>query len=96
MQRFAKPPCGVTCIEGSNPSLSARSPIRSGVPSPRSTTPLRARSTPTEAHFCRLTVLPFHHRDPFDRLLAAQALTEDVSLVSGDIAFDPYGVTRIW
>jgi len=51
---------------------------------------------PTEAHFCRLAVLPFHHRDPFDRVLAAQALTEGVALVSRDAAFDPYGVTRIW
>ncbi|HEX4609887.1 MAG TPA: type II toxin-antitoxin system VapC family toxin [Urbifossiella sp.] len=51
---------------------------------------------PTEAHFCKLTVLPFHHRDPFDRLLAAQALAEGVKLVSRDVAFDPYGATRIW
>ncbi len=32
----------------------------------------------------------------FDRLLAAQAQVENLSLVSGDAAFDPYGVTRIW
>jgi PIN domain nuclease of toxin-antitoxin system len=40
--------------------------------------------------------LPQHHRDPFDRLLAAQALVEKVSLVSADAIFDQYGVTRIW
>ncbi|MBV9122275.1 MAG: type II toxin-antitoxin system VapC family toxin [Planctomycetes bacterium] len=51
---------------------------------------------PTEAHFCRLVALPFHHRDPFDRLLVAQALAENIPLVSGDAAFDPYGVPRIW
>jgi PIN domain nuclease of toxin-antitoxin system len=40
--------------------------------------------------------LPNHHRDPFDRLLIAQALTEAVPVVSADPAFDPYGVTRLW
>lgn len=40
--------------------------------------------------------LPFHHRDPFDRLLASQALVENLALVSGDTLFDAYGVTRIW
>jgi PIN domain nuclease of toxin-antitoxin system len=40
--------------------------------------------------------LPFHHRDPFDRLLAAQALVEGIPLVSADTVFDQYGVNRIW
>ncbi len=40
--------------------------------------------------------LPRHHGDPFDRLLAAQAKVEDVSLVSADGVFDLYGVKRIW
>jgi PIN domain nuclease of toxin-antitoxin system len=40
--------------------------------------------------------LPFHHRDPFDRLMIAQALTEEITLVSGDALFDAYGVTRVW
>lgn len=40
--------------------------------------------------------LPKHHGDPFDRLMIAQALTEGISIVSADVAFDPYGVTRIW
>ncbi|MBL8793914.1 MAG: type II toxin-antitoxin system VapC family toxin [Planctomycetia bacterium] len=40
--------------------------------------------------------LPWHHRDPFDRLLAAQALVEGIPLISADAAFDPYGVNRIW
>ena len=43
-----------------------------------------------------LTTLPFHHRDPFDRLLAAQSLVEKIPLVSGDPVFDAYGVQRIW
>jgi PIN domain nuclease of toxin-antitoxin system len=40
--------------------------------------------------------LPNHHRDPFDRLLAAQALVERVPLISADTVFDAYGVNRIW
>jgi PIN domain nuclease of toxin-antitoxin system len=40
--------------------------------------------------------LPLHHRDPFDRLVIAQALTDSIPVVSADPAFDPYGVTRIW
>jgi PIN domain nuclease of toxin-antitoxin system len=40
--------------------------------------------------------LPHHHRDPFDRLIIAQALSENVPVVSADPAFDPYGVTRVW
>jgi PIN domain nuclease of toxin-antitoxin system len=40
--------------------------------------------------------LPFHHRDPFDRLLVAQALVEGVPVVSGNTQFDAYGVVRIW
>ena len=40
--------------------------------------------------------LPYHHRDPFDRLLVAQALTENLLLVSNDPIFDQYGVNRLW
>jgi PIN domain nuclease of toxin-antitoxin system len=47
-------------------------------------------------HVERQIGLPFHHRDPFDRLLAAQSLAEGVPLVSADTIFDAYGVTRIW
>ena len=40
--------------------------------------------------------LPWHHRDPFDRLLVAQAIEEDVRVVSRDPVFEQYGVRRIW
>ena len=40
--------------------------------------------------------LPKHHRDPFDRLLVAQAIVENVQLVSNDTIFDQYGITRLW
>jgi PIN domain nuclease of toxin-antitoxin system len=48
------------------------------------------------AHTAVVATLPFHYRDPFDRLLVAQALSEGVPLVSADPVFDSYGVTRMW
>lgn len=48
------------------------------------------------AHVSLLATLPFHHRDPFDRLLIAQAITEKIPVVSIDAAFDSYGLTRLW
>ncbi len=48
------------------------------------------------AHLLSLAVLPFHHRDPFDRMLIAQALTEGFSIVTGDGHFVGYGVDVIW
>ena len=47
-------------------------------------------------HAIRSGLLPFHHRDPFDRLLAAQSLELGVPLISRDAIFDRYGVQRIW
>ena len=52
--------------------------------------------TITFADLTRVESLPFHHRDPFDRLIAAQALERDLAIVSADRAFDGYGVKRIW
>ena len=40
--------------------------------------------------------LELHHRDPFDRILIAQTLTNKMSIVSRDNSFDLYGVKRIW
>lgn len=47
-------------------------------------------------HAGALLQLPNHHRDPFDRLFIAQAMVESVPIVSGDPAFDPYSITRLW
>jgi PIN domain nuclease of toxin-antitoxin system len=47
-------------------------------------------------HTALLTTLPHHHKDPFDRLLVAQALCEDISIVSSDPRLDAYGVKRLW
>ena len=49
-----------------------------------------------EAHLNRVAELAQHHRDPFDRLLAAQAATEGIAIISGDSALDVYGVSRVW
>ncbi len=43
-----------------------------------------------------LNTLPFHHRDPFDRLIIAQALVENIPIISTDTAFDAYGISREW
>ncbi len=47
-------------------------------------------------HAAGVTSLPLHHRDPFDRLLAATAISDSIVLVSADAAFDAYGLARIW
>ena len=47
-------------------------------------------------HVTQVSKLPFHHRDPFDRLLVAQALVEELPIVSADGSLDAYGVRRLW
>jgi PIN domain nuclease of toxin-antitoxin system len=47
-------------------------------------------------HYRELLALPFHHRDPFDRLLIAQARVEGMSIVSCDPNFRSYGVPLVW
>jgi PIN domain nuclease of toxin-antitoxin system len=47
-------------------------------------------------HATAVEALPFHHRDPFDRLLVAQALGNELPIVSADAVLDSYGVTRLW
>lgn len=51
---------------------------------------------PDFAHYRELLRLPFHHRDPFDRLLIAQARTEEMTVVTCDPHFPSYGVPVIW
>ena len=46
--------------------------------------------TPKIAHYSEVLRLPFHHRDPFDRLLICQAMAEQLTLVSDDRAFPLY------
>jgi PIN domain nuclease of toxin-antitoxin system len=50
----------------------------------------------TVKHTAAVIALPFHHRDPFDRLLIAQAQAESIPIVGNDLTFDAYAVTRLW
>ena len=50
----------------------------------------------TPAHLEVLLSLPFHHRDPFDRLLAAQAKADGMTIVTPDRVLDAYEVKRLW
>lgn len=47
-------------------------------------------------HVRRLEEIPLHHRDPFDRILIAQSLEEEIPLVTSDAAFNAYGLEVIW
>jgi PIN domain nuclease of toxin-antitoxin system len=50
----------------------------------------------TPEHTGQVATLPFHHRDPFDRLIIAQALVDQLPLLGADTIFDLYGVQRYW
>ncbi len=52
----------------------------------------KARSLIADA----LLALPFHHRDPFDRLLVARCSMERLPIISIDPVFDAYGIQRLW
>lgn len=47
-------------------------------------------------HIAKLVSLPFHHRDPFDRLLISQCMVENIPIISKDTAFDSYQIKRYW
>jgi PIN domain nuclease of toxin-antitoxin system len=44
----------------------------------------------------QLCNLPLHHKDPFDRILVAQAMNHSLILISRDVAFDNYPIQRVW
>lgn len=48
------------------------------------------------AHVVKVPDLPFEHNDPFDRLLIAQCLVDDLMFISNEALFLRYGVNRIW
>jgi PIN domain nuclease of toxin-antitoxin system len=48
------------------------------------------------SHLSTVATLPLHHRDPFDRLLIAQAIVEQMPIVGVDQVFDSYGIERLW
>ena len=47
-------------------------------------------------HLSQIVTLPFYHKDPFDRLLIAQAIMEGIPILSKDSAFDAYSINRLW
>ncbi len=50
----------------------------------------------TPLHAAVLSKLPLHHKDPFDRMLVAQATIDDAAIVSADGMLDAYSVKRLW
>ena len=50
----------------------------------------------TVKHAVQIAAMPFHHRDPFDRLLVAQAQVEGMQVVGLDAGLDAYGINRLW
>jgi PIN domain nuclease of toxin-antitoxin system len=50
----------------------------------------------THVHAIESAALPLHHRDPFDRILIAQARLESIPLMSADAVFDAYDVRVLW
>jgi len=50
----------------------------------------------TDNHAVRAGLLPEPHKDPFDRMLIAQAQAENIPIISNDVAFDTYKVRRLW
>ncbi len=47
-------------------------------------------------HLDTLTALPFHHKDPFDRLILSQGLSENIAIITKDSLFANYPVNLIW
>ena len=50
----------------------------------------------TVSHIKRVAELPLIHRDPFDRLLIAQSLVEDLPIITSDGMFDAYAIQEVW
>ncbi|MBN3909116.1 MAG: type II toxin-antitoxin system VapC family toxin [Nostoc sp. NMS1] len=50
----------------------------------------------TASHALQAAALPLHHRDPFDRMLIAQAQIEEMTLVSADSMFNQYDISLLW
>ncbi|NJK74109.1 MAG: type II toxin-antitoxin system VapC family toxin [Oscillatoriales cyanobacterium RU_3_3] len=47
-------------------------------------------------HIYAIVSMPFHHKDPFDRVLIAQSIIEGIPILSKDSVFDTYSINRIW
>ena len=75
--------------------IKLRLPIKELIDSQQRDNQVEILSITTE-HILGLDNLPFHHKDPFDRLLIAQSIAEDFTIVTTDAEFGDYAVKRLW
>jgi PIN domain nuclease of toxin-antitoxin system len=87
--------CWEMAIKVSLGKLQIASPLDRFIPEQLAANRFRLLAVQLE-HVLRIAALPFHHRDPFDRLVAAQAIAERLVIVSADRVFGRYGLRRIW
>jgi PIN domain nuclease of toxin-antitoxin system len=82
-------------IKASLGKLRLRAPFSELIPSQIAATGIEILPV-SLPHAALVADLPFHHRDPFDRMLAAQCRVDRLPIVSADPAFDHYCVERFW
>jgi PIN domain nuclease of toxin-antitoxin system len=82
-------------IKSSMGKLSLPAPFATLIPQQLKLASIRVMEIRVE-HIGVLCALPFHHKDPFDRMVAAQCQTENLPVLSLDVVFDKYGIQRIW
>jgi PIN domain nuclease of toxin-antitoxin system len=70
-------------------------PLEVFIPNQLSQNSISALSISVE-HATHVASMEHHHRDPFDRMLVAQATVEQMPVISKDAALDAYGITRLW
>jgi PIN domain nuclease of toxin-antitoxin system len=87
--------CWEMAIKASRGRLTLEKPIEKFIPEQLERNPFRLLSIDLD-DVARVATLPFHHRDPFDRLLIAQALNDELAIVSADPILGKYGVKRVW
>lgn len=87
--------CWEIAIKVSRRRLTLEKPIERFIPEQLELNPFQLLPIDLD-DVVRVATLPFHHQDPFDRMLAAQALNDELTIVSADPVFQKYGVKRIW
>lgn len=87
--------CWELAIKVSSRKLTLPKPLERFIPEQLGLNPFQLLDIDLD-DVARVATLPFHHRDPFDRLLVAQALSDELTIVSADPIFRKYGVKRVW
>lgn len=87
--------CWEMAIKSSLGKLKLASPIEQFIPEQLAANGFNLLDL-TLRHIAMVEKLPFHHRDPFDRLLIVQAIAEKMVIVSADSVFPDYGVKSLW